>query len=179
MIKNIFYRILNKVNGLKKQNKFKRGERFYSNSLVDTLVPDLVEIGDDFMSAPGSIILAHDASLFMFVGKYKIQKTIIGNKVFLGANSVILPGIKVGNNVIVGAGAVVTKNVNDNSVVAGNPAKFLCTVKDYYKKCEIQGSLYEVPEEWKATYNQGRRFNQELIRKFRSKITQQLRTKYE
>ena len=37
--------------------RFKHGQRFYSNSLIDTLFPELVEIGDDFISAPGSIIL--------------------------------------------------------------------------------------------------------------------------
>lgn len=62
--------------------RFKHGQRFYSNSLIDTLFPELVEIGDDFISAPGSIILAHDASTLWHTGKYRVQKTKIGNRVF-------------------------------------------------------------------------------------------------
>ena len=80
--------------------RFKHGQRFYSNSLIDTLFPELVEIGDDFISAPGSIILAHDASTLWHTGKYRVQKTKIGNRVFLGANSIILPGVVVGDDVI-------------------------------------------------------------------------------
>lgn len=50
---------------------------------------------------------------------------IIGDNVTVGANVAIIGDIKIGNNVIVGAGAVVVKNVPDNVVVAGNPAKII------------------------------------------------------
>ena len=43
----------------------------------------------------------------------------------IGANSTLLPGVSIGKNAIVGAGSVVTKDVPENHVVAGNPAKFL------------------------------------------------------
>ena len=51
--------------------------------------------------------------------------TYIGNQTFIGANSIVLPGIKVGNNCIVGSGSVVTKDVPDNSVAVGNPARII------------------------------------------------------
>lgn len=47
----------------------------------------------------------------------------VGNKSFIGANAVVKQGVVIGNNVIVGAGAVVLKNIPDNTVVFGNPAK--------------------------------------------------------
>ena len=50
---------------------------------------------------------------------------IIGDNVTLGANDVIIGGITIGNNVVVGAGSVVVKDVPDNCIVAGNPAKIL------------------------------------------------------
>lgn len=50
---------------------------------------------------------------------------MIGDNVFIGARSVILPGVHIGNNVIVGAGSVVTKSIPDNMVAAGNPARLL------------------------------------------------------
>ncbi len=115
------------------------------NSTVDAL-NELVEIGEGFISAPGSIILAHDASTVIHTGKLRVEKTIIGNKVFLGANAVILPGIKVGDHAIIGAGAVVTKDVPAGMVVGGNPAKVLTTVDEYLKKCKERGVLYEMTE---------------------------------
>ena len=51
--------------------------------------------------------------------------TIIGNDVWIGASSIILPGRKVGNHAIIAAGAVVTKDVPDYAVVGGNPAKII------------------------------------------------------
>ena len=50
------------------------------------------------------------------------RETIIGDNVRIGSNATILP-VKIGNNVIIGAGAVVTKDIPDNSIVKGNPAK--------------------------------------------------------
>lgn len=135
---------------------YKIGNIKNHNSLVDTLTPNMVEIGDNFISAPGSIILSHDASLYVHTGKYRIEKTKIGNNVFLGANAIVLPGVTIGNNVIVGAGSVVTKDVNDNSVVCGNPAKFQCTVEDYIAKCYERDILVSAPQNFKNIFlNEG------------------------
>ena len=115
------------------------------NSTVDQLT-NLVEIGEGFISAPGSVILAHDASTIIHTGKSRVERTIIGKRVFLGANAVILPGITIGDGVIIGAGAVVTKNVPAGVVVGGNPAKILTTVEEYIKKCEARDVLYDVTD---------------------------------
>lgn len=58
----------------------------------------------------------------------------IGNFVYIGNNSLIMPGVTIGNNVLIGAGSVVTKSIPDNVVVGGNPAHFICTIEDYLKK---------------------------------------------
>ena len=50
---------------------------------------------------------------------------IIGNDVWIGTRSIILPGVKIGNGVIIGAGAVVTKDVPPYAIVGGNPAKII------------------------------------------------------
>lgn len=120
--------------------------KYYSkgmNSNIDTL-SDLVEIGEGFISAPGSMILAHDASTIIHCGKVRVEKTIIGKNVFLGANAVILPGIKVGDGVIIGAGSIVTKDVPERMVVGGNPAKIITSVELYLKKCHDKGVLFDV-----------------------------------
>jgi acetyltransferase-like isoleucine patch superfamily enzyme len=54
--------------------------------------------------------------------------TKIGSNVWVGANSVICPGVSVGDNSIIVAGSVVTKNVNKNTLIAGNPAKPLRSI---------------------------------------------------
>lgn len=58
----------------------------------------------------------------------------IGNNVFMGINCTILMGTKTGNNCIVGSGAVVSRTYPDNVVIAGNPAKIVCTLEEFYLK---------------------------------------------
>jgi len=150
------------------QNKFNTLP--YSNSLIDTLVPDFVEIGKNFVSAPGSVILGHDASLLLFYKQYRIEKTIIGDNVFLGANSVVLPGVIIGNNVIVGAGAIVTKNLDDNGVYAGNPARYMCSIEEYYNKCKTRNVLYDITPEMEQFYSNSARFNENILESFRQSL---------
>lgn len=57
-----------------------------------------------------------------------------GNNCFVGSGAKIMPGVKIGDNVIVGAGAIVTKDVQSNSIVAGVPAKVVCTIEEFYEK---------------------------------------------
>ena len=59
------------------------------------------------------------------IEKIKTKPIIIGDDVFVGANSIILKGVNLGNRAIVGAGSVVTKNIPAEEVWAGNPAKFI------------------------------------------------------
>ena len=61
-------------------------------------------------------------------------KVTIGDYVYIGTGSLIMPGVTIGNNVLVAAGSVVTKSIPDNCVVAGNPAKFVCTVDEYIER---------------------------------------------
>lgn len=148
--------------------KFKHGKRFYSNTHIDTLIPQFVEIGDNFISAPGSLITAHDASTFLFSGKYRVEKVKIGNNVFLGANSVVLPGVTIGDNVIVGAGAIVTKNLESNGVYVGNPAKFICSIDEYLIKCDKKNILFKVPIQMNKEFESGIKFSKSSIEKFQN-----------
>lgn len=61
-------------------------------------------------------------------------KVKIGNNVYIGTNSLIMPGVTVGNNVLIAAGSVVTHSVPDNVVIGGNPAHIICSFEDYYEK---------------------------------------------
>lgn len=83
----------------------------------------LISIGQNVTLAPRVQLLAHDASTKMHLGYTRIGLVRIGNNVFIGAGSIVLPGVTIGDNVVVGAGSVVSRDVPANSVVAGNPAR--------------------------------------------------------
>lgn len=88
----------------------------------------LIHIGNDVTLAPRVQILAHDASMHRATGYTYIAPVHIGNNVFIGAGTIILPGVTIGDNVVVGAGSVVSKDIPSNSIAVGNPAK---TIKNY------------------------------------------------
>lgn len=93
----------------------------------------LIFIGNN-VTISNARILTHDASTKRSLGYSKVGLVCIGDNSFIGAGAIILPGVCIGKNVIVGAGAVVAKDIPDNSVVAGNPARFLCHTDDYMEK---------------------------------------------
>lgn len=59
---------------------------------------------------------------------------VVGNNVQIGSNAIILPGVNIGDNVIIGAGSIVTKDVPNNTVVAGIPARAIESLEEYYLK---------------------------------------------
>lgn len=130
MIKMIIKDFVYKIRGLTPLNKLiKRGLIIGNNCNImhNVNIDDshcwLIEIGNNVTLAPNVHILAHDASTKLFTGYTKIGNVKIGNNVFIGAGTIILPNTTVGDNVIVGAGSVITKNLESNSVYAGNPCK--------------------------------------------------------
>ena len=94
----------------------------------------LIEIGDNVTMAPRVHILCHDASTKDCLGYTKIGRVTIGNHVFIGADSVVLPGVTIGNNVVIGANSTVTHDIPDNSVAVGSPARVICTLDEYLEK---------------------------------------------
>lgn len=69
----------------------------------------------------------HDIKKDVLINKqpWEMKPVIIGDDVWIGANSIILPGISVGNGAVIGAGSVVTKDVPEDAIVVGNPAKII------------------------------------------------------
>lgn len=94
----------------------------------------LIEIGSNVTMAPRVHILCHDASTKQFLNYTKIGRVTIGDNVFIGAESVVLPGVTIGSNVIIGANSTVTHDVPDNCVAAGSPARIICTLEEYLNK---------------------------------------------
>lgn len=94
----------------------------------------LIEIGDNVTMAPRVHILCHDASTKTFLNFTRIGRVTIGNNVFIGAESVVLPGVTIGSNVIIGANSTVTRDIPENSVAVGSPARVITTLDAYLEK---------------------------------------------
>ncbi len=98
----------------------------------------LIEIGDNVTLTNNVTFHTHDGGVGVLREKHKginvFGRIKIGNNVFIGSGTTILPNIVIGNNVVIGAGSVITKNVADNVVVAGNPARVIRTMEEYEQK---------------------------------------------
>ena len=86
---------------------------------LDKTFPKGIYIDDESYLASGAIVFTHDFSRNIKTNTY------IGKRCFIGANAIIMAGIKIGNELIVGAGAIVTKDVPSNCIVVGNPAHII------------------------------------------------------
>lgn len=98
----------------------------------------LITIGDDVTMSIRVTVMAHDASTKKTLGCTKIGQVHIGNHVFIGANTTILPGVTIGDYAVIGAGSVVTHDVPARTVIAGVPAKVICGVDEYLEKFQAQ-----------------------------------------
>lgn len=112
-------------------------------SSFDMGEPYLLKIGNN-VTITGVKILTHDASLKKTLGYSKTGKVHIGDDVFVGWGSIILPNTTIGNKVVIGAGTVIAKDIPDNSVVVGNPCRILCTYDEYVNKTKDLMKEYPV-----------------------------------
>lgn len=127
------------------------GENFYANMDCIFLDVNKIKIGDNVMVGPrvSFFTAGHptDAEIRITDLEFGLPITV-GNNVWIGGNSVLLPGITVGNNSIIAAGAVVTKDVPDHTIVGGNPAKVIRKVNQADKeKWQKQMKKYHLRKE--------------------------------
>ena len=94
----------------------------------------LIEIGDDVIMSNKVQLVAHDFSTMHYTGYARFGKIKIGDRVFIGANSTILMNVNIGNDVIIGAGSLVNKDIPSGVVVAGVPARIICTTSEYIER---------------------------------------------
>lgn len=126
---------------------------------IDLTRPYLVEIGDNVRMNTGLTILTHDFSSSVLQNLYadfipSSGKVKIGNNVYFAQKCTVLKGVTIGNNCIIGYGSLVTKDIPDNSVAAGVPAKVICTIEEYYKKRKEKSIIesFKLVEEFEKAY---------------------------
>lgn len=107
--------------------------------------PWLITLGNHVHITLDVLFITHDGGTLLYrhlTPDLEITAPIVvGDYVFIGARSIIMPNVKIGNNCIIAAGSLVTKDVPDNSVVGGVPAKWIKSSDDYYKGA-IESSLH-------------------------------------
>jgi len=131
----------------KKDFLHSQGKNCFISKSANIPDPYLTSIGDNVWITSGCQLLCHDASVIMIniikSGHLdRVGPIIIGDSSFIGNNVIVLPGITIGSNTIIGAGSVVTKDIPENSVYAGAPARFICTFKEYVQKIENNARKY-------------------------------------
>lgn len=103
--------------------------------------PYLIEIGNHVEITADCRFITHDGAVWVLrhldelKNADKFGKITVGNNVFIGTRSTIMPGVTIGDNCVIGACSLVTKNVPSGEVWAGVPAKKICTVEEYKDKC--------------------------------------------
>lgn len=120
---------------------YEQGEKCSFTSFNFGVEPHLIKIGHNVHLAAGVRFLNHDIVGTLIKNKnnlpFKIRRLgtiVIGNNVFVGADAKILYNVNIGSNVIIAAGSIVTKNIPDNSIAAGIPARVVGSFDEYEKK---------------------------------------------
>ena len=100
--------------------------------------PWIITLGNNVHITGGTKFITHDGGTLLYrdqIPDLEITKPITGgDDVYIGNNVIILPGVTIGNNVVIGAGAVVSKDIPDNSVAVGVPARVIKTADEYLEK---------------------------------------------
>lgn len=105
--------------------------------------PYLISIGNHVRITANVTFITHDGGVWVLRETKsapdidRLGAISIGNNVMIGIRAFLMPGIRIGNNCIVAAGAVVTRDVPDNSIVAGVPAHVISDIESYYKKTNL------------------------------------------
>ncbi len=110
------------------------GDYFYANFNMVVVDDGEVVIGNHVMFGPNVTLSVTGHPVYGEFRRDGTQFSLpihIGDDVWVGSNTVILPGVTIGNNVVIGAGSVVTKDIPDNVVAFGAPCKVVREISDY------------------------------------------------
>lgn len=113
------------------------------NTTIDVQNPHLLEIGNHVMMTGPVTILTHDYSWSVLKRKYgeivgNQKYTVLKDNIFIGWGATILAGSYIGENTIIGAGSVVSGHLEGNAVYAGNPARKIMSLDEFYHKRKVK-----------------------------------------
>ena len=106
----------------------------------------LITLGDNVGLATGVQILCHDASTKPWLGHTRIGRVTVGDNVFIGAGTIVLPGVTIGDNVIVGVNSTVSRDIPPNTVAVGSPAAPIMTLDEFldrHRAAMERGPVYD------------------------------------
>lgn len=95
-----------------------------------------VTIGDQVTLAHDVRVIAHDAATKRLTGYTAVRPVSIGDRTYVGAGAIILPGVTVGSDCVIGAGAIVSRDIPDGSVALGNPARVVTSTEELRERHE-------------------------------------------
>lgn len=133
------------------------GKNFYANYNCTILDVSKVTIGDNCFMAPNVAIYTagHPIHPDTRNSAYEYGKAVtVGDNVWIGGNTVILPGVNVGSNVVIGAGSVVTKDIPDWCVAAGNPCRVIRKITEEDRSKLFRDEQIDA-EAWEDLVNRG------------------------
>lgn len=120
--------------GLRAHSPIRLAER----TVVDPDFAWAVEIGSYTIVATDVRILAHDAAIKRLTGYTEVRPVIIGERCYIGAGAIILPGAVIGDDAIIGAGAIVRGEIPAKSLAVGNPAKVIASTDELRDRHLVQ-----------------------------------------
>jgi len=112
-----------------------------------------IKLGSNVGFSPGVKVISSNHSLSNYKIHSKCSPIMIGDNVWVGANSVILPSVNIGDNVVIGAGSVVSKNIPSNSIAVGNPCKVIKSKGKYNEDFSKVIFNRKIPEKYKEFLN--------------------------
>ncbi len=126
------------------------GKNFYANYNCTIIDVAKVKIGDNCMFAPNVAVYTAGHPVHPVTRnslyEYGVEITI-GDNVWVGGNTVILPGVHIGSNVVIGAGSVVTKDIPDWCVAVGNPCRVIRPITEEDRKYYYRDQVFD-EEAW-------------------------------
>ena len=140
--KGMYYKLLLRINSDKYLKKlgvnFVPGTVHVYGRVEWQTEPWIITLGKNVHITDGVKFITHDGSTLIYrqyTPDLEITKPIVvGNDVFIGNNVILLPGVTIGNNVVIGAGAVVSRDIPDNSLAVGVPARVVKSSDEFHEK---------------------------------------------
>jgi len=139
IIKKVYYKLIS-ANKVAELEGVKFGKNCYFRTKNFGSEAYLIKIGDNVRIAGNVNFINHDG-LSVIRTKYEkyknidnVEKITIGNNVFIGLGAIILKGTTTEDNIIIGAGSLVKGHLKANSIYAGVPVRYICSLEDYINK---------------------------------------------